>query len=91
LKALVDEKKGSAKRYVNFITVGFLSQRRNEIVDKRKAHTRSDWMTEGLEFESRWGKEFSVLHVVQTGSGAHQPSYSRGTLGSLLGDKAAGA
>jgi hypothetical protein len=27
----------------------------------------------GSEFESRWGQEFSLLHVVQTGCGAHQP------------------
>jgi hypothetical protein len=25
----------------------------------------------GSEFESRWGQEFSLLHVVQTGSGVH--------------------
>jgi hypothetical protein len=33
------------------------------------------WTTEGLEFESRYGKEFSVLHVVQTGSETHPASY----------------
>jgi hypothetical protein len=43
-------------------------------------------MTEGSEFESRWGQEFSLLHVVQTGSGVHQTSYPMGT-----GGKAAGA
>jgi hypothetical protein len=44
----------------------------------------------GSEFESRLGKEF-FLHVVQTGSGAHPSSYSIGTGGFFLGDKAAGA
>jgi hypothetical protein len=29
------------------------------------------WTTEGSEFESRNGKDFSPLHVVQTGSGAN--------------------
>jgi hypothetical protein len=28
---------------------------------------------EGLDFESWWGKDFSLLHVVQTGSGAQPP------------------
>jgi hypothetical protein len=28
------------------------------------------WTAEGSEFESRWGQDFSPLHV-QTGSGAH--------------------
>jgi hypothetical protein len=32
-----------------------------------------------LEFESRKGLEFSVLHIVQTGSGAHPASYPMGT------------
>jgi hypothetical protein len=44
------------------------------------------WTTEGSEFESRWGQEFSLLHVVQTGSGVHPTSYPMGT-----GGKAAGA
>jgi hypothetical protein len=37
------------------------------------------WMTEGSEFESRKGQEFSLLHVVQTGSGVHPTSYPMGT------------
>jgi hypothetical protein len=44
------------------------------------------WKTEGSEFESLYGQEFSLLHVVQTGSGAHSASYPMGT-----GGKAAGA
>jgi hypothetical protein len=47
--------------------------------------------TEGSEFEFRWGQEFSLLHVVQTGSGAHPASYPMGTGGSLSEVKAAGA
>jgi hypothetical protein len=37
-----------------------------------------------------WSQEFSILHVVQTGSGAHQASYSMGNGGSFPGGKAAG-
>jgi hypothetical protein len=44
------------------------------------------WTTEGSEFESRQGQEFSLLHVVQIGSGVHPTSYPMGT-----GGKAAGA
>jgi hypothetical protein len=32
--------------------------------------------TEGSEFEYRWGQEFSLLHVVQIGSGVHPTSYT---------------
>jgi hypothetical protein len=37
------------------------------------------WTTEGSELESRWGQEFSLLYVVQTGSGVHPTSYQMGT------------
>jgi hypothetical protein len=36
-------------------------------------------MTKGSDFESRWGQEFLLLHVIQTGSGAHPASYPMGT------------
>jgi hypothetical protein len=49
------------------------------------------WTTEGSEFESRQSQELSLLHVVQTGSGAHPASYPMGTGGSFSGGKAAGA
>jgi hypothetical protein len=49
------------------------------------------WTTEGSEFDSRWGQEISLLHVVQTGSGAHPASYPMGTGGSFGGGKAAEA
>jgi hypothetical protein len=48
-------------------------------------------MTEESKFESRKGKELSLLHVVQTGSGVHPASYSMGTRGAFPGVKAAGA
>jgi hypothetical protein len=43
------------------------------------------------EFEFRQGQEFSLLYVVQTGSGVHPTSYPMGTGGFLPGGKAAGA
>jgi hypothetical protein len=51
----------------------------------------TSWTTEASEFESRYGQEFSLLHVVQTGSGVHPTSYPMGTGGSSPGGKAAGA
>jgi hypothetical protein len=47
--------------------------------------------TEGSEFESRYDLEFSLLYVVQTGSGVHPTSYPMGTGGYFPGDKATGA
>jgi hypothetical protein len=51
------------------------------------------WTTKELEFGSRWGQEFSLLHVVQTGSGIHPTSSPMGTGGggSFIWGKAAGA
>jgi hypothetical protein len=42
-------------------------------------------------FSSLEGKDFSLFHSVQTGSGAHQVSYPKGTRSSFLGGKRAGA
>jgi hypothetical protein len=35
----------------------------------------------GREFESQQGQKFSLLHIVQTGSGVHPTSYKMGTGG----------
>jgi hypothetical protein len=43
-----------------------------------------------LEFESRWGQEFSPLHIIQTGSGAHPACYPMCTRGGGGGDFAGG-
>jgi hypothetical protein len=51
--------------------------------------TSYGWKTEGSEFESQQGKEFSLLHVVQSGSGVHPTSYPMGTGGSFYGGKEA--
>jgi hypothetical protein len=48
------------------------------------------WTTEGSDFESGWGQEFSLLHVVQTVSGVHQTSYPMCTAGSFPRGKPAG-
>jgi hypothetical protein len=45
------------------------------------------WTSEGLQFKSRQGQDFTSLHVVQTGSGAHPSFYSVGTRGSFPGVK----
>jgi hypothetical protein len=53
----------------------------------------SDWLRagrpRGLEVEFRYGKDFSLLHSVQTGSGAHPASYPMGNEGSFPWSKAA--
>jgi hypothetical protein len=54
------------------------------------------WYNDGLragrpEFESRQGQDFSPVHSVQTGPGAHPASYPMGTGGDLPGGNAAGA
>jgi hypothetical protein len=49
------------------------------------------WTTQVLEFETPYGQEFSLLHVVQTGSGAHPASYPMATGGFFPGGEAAGA
>jgi hypothetical protein len=53
--------------------------------------TGSGWTTEGSELETRQGQEFSLLYVVQTGSGVHPTSYPIVTGGSFPRGKAAGA
>jgi hypothetical protein len=45
----------------------------------------------GSELEFRWDQEFSLLHVVQTGSEAHPASYPVDTGGTFRGGKAAGS
>jgi hypothetical protein len=47
-------------------------------------------MTEGSKFKSRWGYEFLLLHVVQTGSVPHPTSYPMGTGVLSLGVKRSG-
>jgi hypothetical protein len=39
----------------------------------------TDWVAEGTDFESRKGQDFSLLHVVHTGSAAHPACYPMGT------------
>jgi hypothetical protein len=37
-----------------------------------------DWTPDGSGFESVLGKKSSLLHIVQTGSGAHPATYQMG-------------
>jgi hypothetical protein len=46
--------------------------------------------SEEMEFKSLQSKEFSLLNIIQTGSGVHPTSYPMGTLVSLPRDKVAG-
>jgi hypothetical protein len=59
--------------------------------DGNRCLSATGWTTEGSEFESRMGQEFSLLQVVQTGSGVHPTSYTMGTGGSFLGVKRPGS
>jgi hypothetical protein len=43
------------------------------------------------EFESRYGKKFLLLHIVQIGSGVHPTSYKMGTGGYFPGVKRQGS
>jgi hypothetical protein len=42
--------------------------------------TANGWTTEGLKFEYRQSHKFSLLHMVQTGFGAHPIPWVPGTL-----------
>jgi hypothetical protein len=57
----------------------------------RSVGIATGWTTERSEFESWYYQEFSVLHDVHTGSGAHPASYPMCTGDSFPGVKAAGA
>jgi hypothetical protein len=46
---------------------------------KATAETKENITMERSEFEFRLGREFSLLHVVQTRSGAHRTSFLMGT------------
>jgi hypothetical protein len=48
------------------------------------------WRTKRSEFESRQGQEFSLLHIIQTGSGVHPTSYPMGTRSFFPGSNVAG-
>jgi hypothetical protein len=37
------------------------------------------WTTDGSDFESRYIQEFSLLQIIQTGSGVHPTSYPMDT------------
>jgi hypothetical protein len=52
----------------------------------------SYWLDDrGVGVTSRWGQEFSPLHVFQTGSGVHPTFYPMCTGGCFPGSKAAGS
>jgi hypothetical protein len=68
------------------------------VTDIRKSHVSAVGIVTGYglhSFEFRCGQEFSLLHIVQTGSEVHPASYpvdtGGGGEGSFPGGKAAGA
>jgi hypothetical protein len=49
------------------------------------------WKTEWLEFKSRYDQEFSILHIIQTSSGAYSMLPNGYKEGSFPGSTQAGA
>jgi hypothetical protein len=45
------------------------------------------WTIEGSEYESRWGQEFSLLHLIQIGPRVHPASYPMSNGGFSPGGK----
>jgi hypothetical protein len=66
----------------------FISKSRDSAVGIATGYVLDD---QGVGVRVPLGKEFSLLHVVQTGSGVHPTSYPMGTGGSFSGGKAARA
>jgi hypothetical protein len=60
---------------------------RGSVVGKATGYGLDDQRS---EFESQWEQEFSLLHVVQNGSGVHPTSYPMDTGDSFSGVKAVG-
>jgi hypothetical protein len=48
------------------------------------------WTTQESWFDSRYGKDISLLHKIQSGSGAHPESYAVSSGGTLQDDNATG-
>jgi hypothetical protein len=69
-----------------FVNIIFIYKTRDSVVG-----CFTGWTTNWSEFESRWGQEFLLIHVVQIGSGVHPTSYPMGTRGSFPGAKVTGA
>jgi hypothetical protein len=65
-------------RVANVLSMGTAE----ELSQRRAVGELMNW---GSEFQSRYGKDFSPLHVIQTSSEAHPASYPMGTGGSFLG------
>jgi hypothetical protein len=59
-------------------------------IDQSVERLARDWTAEGSEFESREGQDFSLLHVVQTGSEAHPTSVPMSTRALSWGVKRTG-
>jgi hypothetical protein len=77
----------------DFLKTGFTGQISLlfDIQQLTSVYEATSWMTKESEFESWWGQEFSLLHVVQTGSGVYPTSYPMGTGALSLGVKRPGS
>jgi hypothetical protein len=77
--------------HVNFYKIMYnslLTASRDNVVGKATGYGLDD---RGVEVRVPLGSKFSLLHVVQTGTGAYPASYPMGTGGSFPRSKAAGA
>jgi hypothetical protein len=68
----------------------FLARTSINLLDWTGIMTYTYWPPKDSEFESRYGQDFSRLHVVQTGPRAQSASHPVGTRGSSNGDKGIG-
>jgi hypothetical protein len=64
----------------DFMHILYTTRRRDSAVGIAIGYPLDD---QGVEFESWWWQEFSLPHVVQTGSRTHPVSYPMGTGGSF--------
>jgi hypothetical protein len=92
------EKKSKRNSFVtNYEHVGFAVLSGNDVIALHFVCTgKLILYSDGLRarrpgFDSRQRKEFSILHGLQTGSGARPASYAGDAGGSFAGCKAAGA
>jgi hypothetical protein len=68
----------------------FEDKQHNTILKKERNTYNHSWdishqmtVAEELDFMPQQGRDFYVLHVIQTGSGAHPPYYPVDTMGFL--------
>jgi hypothetical protein len=63
------------------------SHRRENLKSYTVQRLATGWITEGSQFRAPAGSRIFIVHIVQTGSGAHTTSYPMATGGPLPGGK----